>query len=60
MRLLDRRHKWGEPVEKGVYIERTCRVCGRTDRYERFLPDYVIDQFIENLTKPNPYRTIFL
>jgi len=57
--VFDRRHKWGEVVREGIYITRTCRVCGRTDRYETLIPDAFIEPVTGPLTTPNPYRDLF-
>jgi len=57
--IFDRRHRWGEVVREGVYISRTCRVCGRTDRYETLVPDAFIDAMIRQSLQRNIYRELF-
>ena len=59
MNVFDQRHKWGPVKRDGVMISRTCRVCGRTDTYETFIPDAFLDEVWENLTRTNIYRAMF-
>jgi hypothetical protein len=59
VKALDGRHKWEYMGRDGLYDVHTCRACGKTQRFERIIPDAVLDALLANLTKPNPYRAMF-
>jgi hypothetical protein len=58
MKWLDGRHKW----EYIGFIDgadvHTCRVCGRTQRFERLIPDAFLDVLERWVMTPNPYRAL--